>query len=369
MVAEQNTATAGGVRRGPGGRRGGSILGRGGEVPLVTPVAGPAEVADGVVAYTGGTPLERTASWATLPREERHRRAAAAAQEHDGLTLLALTEAWVTLHGKAGATLSRYTLRNYRCGIGALLTAWAQENLLHPSEDAATLWLRSLEAAGKQPATVYVHLAAARALYKALRWARATTADPFADARPAPDKTPAWDKRQPYSPTEVTTLLEQATGELHLIILLASQAGLRISECLALRWKDVALARRELTVTHGKGGRTRIVPLSRSLHTALRLYAQEQREKEGGGGVLEGYVLPWRSDFPVRARLRPLAEREGVPYRGVHALRHACGTRLVQENGGDLEAAARLLGHSSIETTRIYAKWSDQSLRSTIDQW
>jgi len=81
-------------------------------------------------------------------------------------------------------------------------------------------------------------------------------------------------------------------------------------------------------------------------------------------------VLPWRSDFPVRARLRPLAEREGVLYnRGVHALRHACGTRLVQENGGDLKAAARLLGHSSIETIRIYAKWSDQSLRSTLDQW
>ncbi len=55
--------------------------------------------------------------------------------------------------------------------------------------------------------------------------------------------------------------------------------------------------------------------------------------------------------------------------KGVHALRHYCGTRLVRE-GGDLEMAARHLGHASIETTRIYAaKWSDEGLKRTVGEW
>ena len=53
--------------------------------------------------------------------------------------------------------------------------------------------------------------------------------------------------------------------------------------------------------------------------------------------------------------------------KGVHALRHA-GTRLYAETR-DLEATARHLGHSKLETTRIYAKWSDRQLHETIGRW
>lgn len=57
----------------------------------------------------------------------------------------------------------------------------------------------------------------------------------------------------------------------------------------------------------------------------------------------------------------------GVPFRGVHALRHSAGTRVYAETH-DLEATARRLGHSKLETTRIYATWSDRQLRETIDR-
>jgi integrase/recombinase XerC len=36
---------------------------------------------------------------------------------------------------------------------------------------------------------------------------------------------------------------------------------------------------------------------------------------------------------------------------------------------GKEEATARHLGHSKLETTRIYAKWSDRQLRETIGRW
>ncbi|MFK7603809.1 tyrosine-type recombinase/integrase [Deinococcus sp. SM5_A1] len=67
-------------------------------------------------------------------------------------------------------------------------------------------------------------------------------------------------------------------------------------------------------------------------------------------------------------RLRRLCTRAGVPYRGHHALRHYAGTRLTQE-GASLDDVARHLGHSALETARIYAKWSDEELRRRMAGW
>ncbi len=54
--------------------------------------------------------------------------------------------------------------------------------------------------------------------------------------------------------------------------------------------------------------------------------------------------------------------------RGVHSLRHAAGARVVRETGS-LEEAAHHLGHASIETTRVYAKWSTTRLQATVGVW
>jgi integrase/recombinase XerC len=63
-----------------------------------------------------------------------------------------------------------------------------------------------------------------------------------------------------------------------------------------------------------------------------------------------------------------LCEQAHVAGKGMHALRHTAGTRLFAETG-DLETTARHLGHATIETTRVYAKWSDRRLRETISRW
>jgi len=71
-------------------------------------------------------------------------------------------------------------------------------------------------------------------------------------------------------------------------------------------------------------------------------------------------VSAWR-------HVRRVAERAGVPTRGVHALRHYCGTRLVRQT--DLETVARHLGHATLETARVYAKWSDERLSEAVGSW
>ncbi len=49
-------------------------------------------------------------------------------------------------------------------------------------------------------------------------------------------------------------------------------------------------------------------------------------------------------------------------------LRHSAGTRLYGETG-DLEETVRYLGHTKLDTTRIYATWNDRKLRETLSRW
>ena len=101
-----------------------------------------------------------------------------------------------------------------------------------------------------------------------------------------------------------------------------------------------------------------MVALSATLRQALQ--ALERRA--------DGYVLPYRTAGSAWRHMQALCRAAEVTPKGVHALRHSAGTRLYAETRG-LEATARHLGHSKLETTRIYAKWSARQLRETIGRW
>jgi integrase/recombinase XerC len=322
--------------------------------------------------------VARALDWAALSPEERKRRAVAAAAAHDTEALVALTDAFLTLHGQSGAYASAHTRRVYATGVRVLVADWRQQNLLHPQRDAAAAWLRQLEAqgawkkgggvSGAAPATVRVRLASGRALYRALRWAGATTADPFQDVRAGADKTPAWEKRLPYAETELATLLVVANPADRLLLLLGAHAGLRASEICALVWEDIDLAAATIVVRAGKGSKLRRVLASSSLLAAL----QEQHQRKDSATRIDPGAVPTSvlgiTESGARKRLRLLCTRASVAYRGLHALRHYAGTRLVRE-GGTLEDAARHLGHSNLETARIYVKWADERLRRQLTDW
>lgn len=307
----------------------------------------------------------RARSWVDLPDDERRRRAVEACRDHDTEALWDLTDAHLTLYGRAGATVSPYTRRNYRQGVAALVEAWHQENLLRPRRDAGALWLRTMEDTGLKPSTVTVRLAGARALYAALRWAGATELDPLRDAHPAKDTVPAWEKRHPYAEDEIRRLIMFSTGDDQALVLLGAHAGLRVSEMLGLRWDDVDLGRRQITVRKGKGGKPRTVAMSRSLAATLHDLGTTDKHATAGRA---GYVLPYGTAVSAWNRLNRICTNAGVTPKGVHSLRHAAGTRVVHETGS-LEEAARHLGHASIETTRVYAKWSNTRLQATVGEW
>jgi integrase/recombinase XerC len=311
--------------------------------------------------------LQRTRDLATMNEDELRRFASEAARDRDGAALWSLTEAHLTLHGSSGSRVSGHTLSAYRHALAELLKDWSGENLLRPGRNAGVLWVRELE--GRQPskgkgqtltsATVRVYLSAAKALYAALRWSGASEAAPFADVKVAVDKTPSWEKRDAYSQTEVHWLERTSEGATLLVILLGAHAGLRVSEMTALRWEHVDLNEGVLRVVAGKGGKSARVYLTPTLVQALETTPLDQRT---------GYVLPCRSRQAVYGRLEAACRQARVTFKGVHALRHASGTRL-REDTGDLALVADHLRHSSLDTARGYAKANNTQLKKALGEW
>jgi integrase len=68
----------------------------------------------------------------------------------------------------------------------------------------------------------------------------------------------------------------------------------------------------------------------------------------------------------VQQILEQRCNRADVRCRGIHNLRHTCGTRLYEETR-DLQVVAKHLGHSSTKTAEIYAHLADSDYREAVD--
>jgi len=318
-----------------------------------------------LVSFVSANPRERAVAWAALPADERRRRAARACQERDHGALSELLAGYMLTKGRARAQVSPHTLESYSQALSSLLASWTEEQLLHPSPDAGDRYAGALSTAGYSAATVASRLAGVKAFYRALRWARATTADPFSDVRAPRDPTPRHERRFPYSDADVTALVAAAAPSDRVLVLLCAHAGLRIAEALALQWADVDIPRSRLRVTAGKGRKARTVSLSATLVEALlALPRPDLQAPVVGGRSGESYADP----TVPRRRLRDLCARAGVTYMGFHSLRHSAGTRLARQTG-NLQLVAAHLGHSDVSTAAIYAKWSDETLKQAVRDW
>ena len=138
------------------------------------------------------------------------------------------------------------------------------------------------------------------------------------------------------------------------VLALLYGSGLRISEALGLKRKDVVKGADALTVI-GKGNKARMVPLLPQVTKLIADYvalcpldlSSEAPLFVGArGGALSPRVIQM-----TMARLRGAL---GLPDTATpHALRHSFATHLLAR-GGDLRAIQELLGHASLSTTQIY---------------
>lgn len=328
------------------------------------------------LAVYQGDLLAQTRAWTNLHDDELRRRAVKAAGDKDVSALVSLTTAYLAHQGGSGVLTSPRTVEAYTLGTRQFVEYAAHQaiNLLRPNRHDAQGYINAMLAEGRKPAGVQLKVAAAGCLYRALRWAGATDADPFRDARVPKDRTSGIIKRPPYSEDELADVLEQADIHAKFLLFLTAHAGLRISEALALEWEDLDEAARRIHVRSGKGRKARIVAMSTSLARATRHY----RGLYGPGGpdhtdgkrtTSPTRVFRYASVMTARYHIEKAFTVAGVKFRGFHPGRKYAGTRLLQQVK-DFGRVAAHLGHESVDTTRKgYAQLAADDLKDDLAGW
>jgi integron integrase len=192
---------------------------------------------------------------------------------------------------------------------------------------------------------------------------------------------------------EVRGVLDAMSGAPSLVAGLLYGSGLRLTEALELRIKDIDFDRGEIRLRDGKGRKDRVTMISRVVQAPLREHLQfvcqlHKRDLEKGGGRV---VLPdalvrkypnadrelgWQWVFPaascyvesesgirrrhhlhetvVQRAIKEAVRRSGILKPATcHTLRHSFATHLL-EAGYDIRTVQELLGHRDVRTTMIY---------------
>lgn len=157
-----------------------------------------------------------------------------------------------------------------------------------------------------------------------------------------------------------------------LIVSILFNTGIRRSELISIRRKDLDLSRNKLRVL-GKGGKIREIPLINCLVEEILLYLDSvagmvdcvlTSEDPLLVTVKGARLYPVYVDRAIKQELGAVGSITGR--KSPHVLRHSLATELLNE-GTDLESIKELLGHSSLAATQVYTHASIQRLKSVYN--
>ncbi len=273
-------------------------------------------------------------------------------------------------HLQVERRMSAHTLDAYRRDLAALVSwteAAGRGELRALQGDDIRAFVAAGHRGGLSPKSLQRRLSACRSFYQWLLKHGHIAANPAAGVRgpKAPRNLP-----QVLDVDEATQLVEvPVEAPLGLrdraLLELFYSSGLRLSELVALRWRDLDLDAGLVTVL-GKGSRQRSVPVGSHACRALADWRADC------GGAAQAPVFPGRGGGPITARavqlrIRLLAQRQGLFKRvHPHLLRHSFASHVL-ESSGDLRGVQELLGHADIATTQIYTHLDFQHLAKVYD--
>jgi site-specific recombinase XerD len=283
-------------------------------------------------------------------------------------------EAW--LRRLRSAQRSESTISAYRVAINDLL-AWAEREQRTPHLFDEQTIVDHLDDYRRRcnpaPATYYRRFVLLR---RFMQWLsrRNGTPDPFLELE-APSKPQQ--ERDWLTHEEFARILAAAEHpQRHkpglverdrLVLIALVLTGLRRSELIAVRWRDVVLdgPYPSLLVARGKGGRPRRQPVPSQLAFELKRL-RGQRERSPEDPVFCGLSGRQLQPTALARTISRCASRAGLTkHVTAHTLRHTAATWLRQATG-DTRLVAEYLGHADLSTVSRYAHVADQEMHSAV---
>ena len=280
---------------------------------------------------------------------------------------------------KTERNLADNTLEAYRRDVTQLFLFLKHQDPQKVDRNDIRRYLGWLQQQGMDKRTLGRKLSAVKAYFKYALRESAVTVNPTLGLR-----SPKQDKKLPgfLSQSQAVQAVESNQGDPadkirdDAVMELLYGSGLRSSELLGLTPRDLDLSNLQVKVK-GKGGKERIVPLTRASAAVLKeLLAGPARRRvlrPAGGREDEGFVFLGKNGKQmtrrqlqriVKARIR-LSDYGGKA--SPHALRHSFATHLL-DRGADLKAVKELLGHASLSTTQIYTHVTVDRLKKVYKQ-
>jgi len=222
------------------------------------------------------------------------------------------------------------------------------------------------------------HVVFYRCLWKSLRkTARLPGDNPWEDIQ---KKSLVVHSRRELTVEELHRVCSTLTGEMRTLFAIGIYTGLRLGDCATLKWDNVDLARRFISVIPAKTSRhgTRVkIPI----HSTLAAMLAETPANRRKGEILPQTAKKYRDTVGIAlcAEIRDIFESCGIQTRvkdpgrkrsstevGFHSLRHTF-VSLAANAGAPFALVQSIVGHSTAEMTRHYFHENDEALKTTVD--
>lgn len=154
-----------------------------------------------------------------------------------------------------------------------------------------------------------------------------------------------------------------------LIICFFYETGIRLSELISLKDKDIDIERMTIKVT-GKRNKQRMIPFGESLKEEIEDYLRARNEATANKS--DAFFTKKNGEELYRALVyktvkQNLSKVVTLKKKSPHVLRHSFATSMLN-NGADLESVKELLGHESLTTTEIYTHTTFEELKKVYKQ-
>jgi len=153
-----------------------------------------------------------------------------------------------------------------------------------------------------------------------------------------------------------------------MIINLGLQAGLRVGEISNLEIKDLYIEKghSHVLIRQGKGNKSRLVTIGESLRNHLRRYLK--RRKSNSPYLFTSERSERMTTSAIQKVVKKVMKLAGLPaHYSIHSLRHTYATLLYKSSGNNLRLVQQQLGHSSVQTTTVYANVMNEDVEKAVN--